>query len=398
MYVVMKVRINRLVVALALLSVGGNAAAQYIPLVDNKLYFDFDRLWGYNLYEHSRWGGGLKYTPNKSIDLTGYVGYGVRDQQWKGGLGFAARLPWSKRQGTVYLNGGRDYFAAASRQMQAVSLTDFSGLSAFMSRRMSDRLFAQAGYRWRSSAWSYGVEGTVFAGGRLFNDYSLLYKVDGDGVAAEDGGEVRFTVGHRCGVSAELLGAYTTPPDRMTQRLLVQYDKSHPVGPFDLHTFLQTGITTPDAPYIYMFDLGGTYGAPVHFRNALLTAEPNEFTANYFAFTSLRFMLRKPLYKIYSRTFAVGSNPRPLVGMNAAWGDVWGPEVSSAVMAPMGYVDVDGMTLMPPNHGVVEALVGIDGLIKWGIVDYGTTVAWRAPLQSADESRWVLLLSANITI
>lgn len=390
--------LNRLLVVCALLSVGGTATAQYVELVSRKLYFDLDKLWNYNLYERSRWGGGLKFTPRDGIDITGYVGYGVRDQQWKGGLGFAAKLPWSHRQGVVYLNVGRDYFAAASRQMKAVNLTDVSGLSAFMSRRMSDRLYVRAGYRWKNAAMSYTVDGMLFDGGRLFADRRLLYKIDGDDVMPENGGEVRLVASHRCGLSAELTGSYLVSPDRMTLRLLTQYDKSHVLGPFNLITFAQAGITSPNAPYIYMFDLGGTYGAPIHFRNALLTAEPNEFTANYFAFTSLRLAMRKPLYKVYSQFFAVGSNPLPQVGLNAAWGDLWSHESDLGSFPPAGYVYQDGVTMQSPSHGVLEVLVGIDGLIKWGLVDYGATITYRVPLSESDVSRWLLLLSANINI
>lgn len=390
--------LNRLLFVCALLSVGSSATAQYVELVSRKLYFDLDKLWNYNLYEHSRWGTGFKYTPRQGIDITGCVGYGVRDQQWKGGLGFAAKLPWSRRQGVVYLNVGRDYFAAASRQMNAVNLTDVSGLSALMSRRMSDRRYVSAGYRWKTAAMSYIVDGVVFQGGRLFADRRLLYKIDGDEVRPENGGEVRLSASHRCGLSAKLTGSYLASPDRMTLQLLTQYDKSHTLGVFNLHTFAQAGITLPNAPYIYMFDLGGTYGAPLHFRNALLTAEPNEFTASYFAFTSVRLMLRKPLYNVYSRLFAVGSNPRPLVGFNAAWGDLWSHDTDGGTYPPAGFVCQDGVTIQSPSHGVLEALVGIDGLIKWGVVDYGATLVYRVPLSESDVSRWLLLLSASINI
>ncbi len=78
------------------------AWGQYIPLYTSQngasLQFNLDRLWSYNLYEHSRWGGGLKWTlaPRRVdgplISFDGYVGYGVLDRQWKGGLGFETQF------------------------------------------------------------------------------------------------------------------------------------------------------------------------------------------------------------------------------------------------------------------------------------------------------------------
>ena len=54
--------------AAILLSV--NAFGQLVRLNSEKsknaLYFDLDRVFNYNLYEHARWGGGLRYDINFS--------------------------------------------------------------------------------------------------------------------------------------------------------------------------------------------------------------------------------------------------------------------------------------------------------------------------------------------
>ena len=367
-----------LLVTLVLLSCGCGAVAQYVPLVDQKLYFDLDKVWNYNLYERSRWGGGLKYTPVKTVDITAYVGYGVRDEQWKGGAGVAWRLPWSHRQGTIYLNVGRDYHAAASRRMQHSNITDLSGLSGFMSQLMDDRRGLELGYSFDTRRSTYIVEGRVFKGFKLYDDYRAIYLVDGDTPSRSDGMEFSLTMHRRSGFSAELLYA-----PRHAKRLLLQYDRRFALGPLDLYTYAQAGICDNYADFYYRFDLGGTYGSPLWFRNSMLTLRPYEYVANRFALTSLRLQTRKPLFSLWSKTFAVGTNPCPMVGASGVYGAKYYDE---------------------PLHGAdrtmaaVEVMAGVNGLIRWGVVDYGVTFAWRVPLVDGETGKLATFVSAEMKL
>ena len=156
--------------------------------------------------------------------------------------------------------------------------------------------------------------------------------------------------------------------------------------PFVLHYHTQAGITPPNTPYIYMFNLGGTFGSPLFFRNSLLTARPCEYTANAFALASLRFGLEEPLYSVWNSLFVIGSNPRPFVGLTGACGMMWGQSSD-------GTLHYESLDLQAPNHGVAEAVVGVDGLVRWGMVDYGCAVACgfhpAAP-------RWAWMLTAEL--
>ena len=317
------------------------------------------------------------------MDITAYAGYGVRDEQWKGGAGVAWRLPWSSRQGTVSLSVGRDYFAAASRRMQHSNITDLSGLSSFMSQLMADRTGLDLGYVFKVNGTTYVIEGMVFEGYELYDlMYRPIYIVDGGEPRRSDGYELSLAMHCRSGFSAELLNASSR-----TWRLLLQYDHRFGLGPFDLYTFAQAGICSNNAQFFYRFDLGGTYGSPLWFRNSMLTLQPYEYVAHRFAFGSLRFKLHDPLFKLWSKMFAVGTNPRPMVGANG----VWGSKYYDAV--PPGYPEPTDKTMVG-----VEVMAGIDGLIRWGAVDYGLSFAWRVPLAAGETSRFATLVSAEITL
>lgn len=375
------------ILVVATLTLGTYASAQYVPLYKHdaqkvSLSFDLDRLWTYNLYERSRWGGGLKFSLRDSIDMTGYVGYGVRDQQWKGGVGFSAKLPWSHRAGTVYLGLARDYHAAASRRMQQSNITDLGGMSSFMSMFMDDRRMLTAGYRFYTRRATYIVEGRFFEGYRLYDWYGPIYLVDGASPRRSDGWEVSLTMHRRSGFSAEMLVA-----KRSNWRLLLQYDRRFDVGPLDLYTFAQTGICANHASFYYRFDLGGTYGSPLWFRNSMLTLRPYEYVAHRFAFASLRLQLHKPLFSLWNKTFAIGSNPRPMVGVNGVMGgkytDDWDPNAEAPADLRMT---------------AVELMAGVDGIIRWGVADYGVVLGMRPWPLIEGKPLTVILLMANLAI
>lgn len=356
------------------------AMGQYITLWHNdkgsSLQFNLDRLWSYNLYEHSRWGGGLQWTsaPRKvdgtRIILDGYLAYGTQDRQWKGGIGNEIMFGRSPHGLTQYITVWRDYQAVGSRQLSSGRYDDPASLSAFMNRRMSDQAGMVWGYRWRVRGTEHSIEGRMTLGGRLFNNERLLYRILGDTLVEEDAFLLRWLMKLPQGITTQIEAGGTLPQYSLVARLLAQYDHSFDIGAFELHTFMQAGITPPSTPYIYMFDLGGTFGAPLYFRNSLLTARPNEFTANTFAFLSLRFGPSNPLCRLWSPLLQMGTYPVPFVALHAAWGHLWGQRDD-------GRLAWEGFDLQAPHLGIGEAIAGVDGLFRWGLVDWGVAVAYR---------------------
>ncbi len=368
-----------------ILAVGFPTGAQHVPLYQNTktgttLAFDYDHVWTYNLYERSRWGGGLELTIRDSITISGFVGYGVRDEQWKGGVGASYKLPWSHHGGTASLNVARDYHAAASRRLKASSITDIAGLSGFMTQLMDDRRCVDIAYLFSFGRTTYVVEGSVFRGYKLYDSWLRpLYLVDGAELERSDGYELSVRMYHGAGFSA---GAVVT--DDFDWRLLAQYDRRFGIGPFYLSAFAQAGICGNTAPFYYQFDMGGTYGSPLWFRNSMLTLQPYEYVAQYFTYGSLRLQFKKPLFSLWSKLFAVGTNPRPMVGVSGAWGGRYDYGVGELTGGSS-----EALT-------AVELMAGIDGLIRWGVADYGVAFAVRPWPLDGGEARTAILLTAGL--
>lgn len=352
------------------------------------LYLDPDYIWRYNLYEHSRWGLGLAYDSDSlhSWRVVGNAGYGLYDKQLKWGVG-ASCLVDSSHMGSLYVMAMRGYSAAGNRNMQWGSITDPSGLASFMSLRMSDQRSAIAGYRWSSGYAAFVADVRLFYGGRLFDNNGLLYRKDGDTIAPENGLELRF--GYSLGgFAVEALLGRTWPAQKPIAQLLAEYNITLHNRLFETHYYVQAGITPPNTPYIYMFDLGGTSGSFLYFRHSLLTVRPCEYVASAFALGSLRLAFAEPLFHLWNGVLVMGCYPRPFVGVTAAWGMMWGQSVD-------GTLTYEGLDLQSPNHAVAEAVVGIDGLLRWGYVDYGAAFAVGL---IPDRSRTALLLTAGLRL
>ena len=183
-------------------------------------------------------------------------------------------------------------------------------------------------------------------------------------------------------------------------RALAQYDRTfQPTEWSDLRLFAQGGWcdgTDHHVPYSRMFDLGGSWGSPFYFGSSLLTARPNEFTANLFALFSLRVSTTQPLWKRWDEVWKVGSNPRPFAGIGAAWGLLWRQNGDGRCR--------QGIDMQAPNRGLGEAVAGINGLMRWGLVDLGVALAYRITPPSAyyhfsqKKDNTTLLITAAIAI
>lgn len=363
----------------------GNTAVQgqYLSLWRStdgaSLQLNVDRLWSYNLYEHSRWGLGMRYVWSSGSSVEAYGAYGVNDRRLKGGVAFDLPLPSSHRGGHLYGALSHDYESAASRGILTSGTWASSGnnsssllsslqspiasLQTILSSRMVELTAARLGYGWQSQTMGFGIELSAFAGQHLFDSVGPLFYVAGDTLPPLWGAEGRLLWCHRSGVTAELKGGMVWPERQPYARLLVHYDRRIVFAPFHYPLVLtvhsQAGATTPNTPYFRQFDLGGTWGAPICFDHSLLTARPYEFTADYFALFALRLMPRDPLFNGWNRILQLGTAPRPFVGLDAAVGHP------------------------APNQGLAEPVVGVDGLLLWGVMRLGVALAYRLTPASA---------------
>ena len=387
-----------LAVSLACAPVNG----QLIRLTGNSarsaLYLDLDRVWSYNLYEHSRWGAGLRLKCGEGSEA------GLRQYDLWGGYSSYAQLitgggaaEWSLGPSTLYGAAGHNLWAAAVRHTKAASFNNLSSLSSFMAKRMNERSYVVAGYRHKVSGLTVGGEAMVYAGRRLYDGAGLLYRRDGDVLPREDGWEVRLQLKNASGLSLQLQGGDVWPARNAFVRLMAEWEHAWRGKVLGGEVYAQGGIVTREAPYTYLFDLGGTWGAPLYFERGLLTARPVEFTADFFGFASLRLELANPLYSHWNGMFALGSNPVPFVGVNMAWGILRGMDSEGTMLR-------EGLTLQAPHQGIVEPMVGVDGLLRWGLVDWGVAAAWRLTPRGAiyhregSKENLAILVTAKLTL
>lgn len=378
------------------------ASAQMVPLVGDNLFFNADRVWSYNLYEQSRWGGGLRWTAapswagNSRLTADAYVGYGIRDEQWKWGASLAVALAHSRHSQGLHISVLHDLIPAGSRALTATTLADLSSLSSFMNRRMAISTQLAAGTSWRWHSARHLVEVHAHNGKILYSNSRLLYPAAGDQCPTYSDIGMRWTGRHDAGLSAELQGGYNRrPADRPYLRLLLQYRRSFTIKPFTLSLFGQAGALAPGARGSYMqaFDLGGTHGAPFFFERALLTARPNEFTADRFVYVTALLRAKEPLFTWTSKVLVLGTAPRPFVRIGGAIGDIDAEY----------YAQTENLgSLQAPTQGLAEGAAGIDGIVRWGAVDWGLAIAYRltpasAPYHLDDPAENLrLLFTANL--
>lgn len=355
------------------------ACGQYLHLAGDTagtaLYLDAGRIWNYNLYEHSRWGGGLRLTMAQRLAVDAYLGYGTYDEQLKYGAAVSGRFK-GPHQKTLYLSYLHDYFAIGSRSIDNPSDNNTSLLGSFWSRRMTEQHRITLGYRWRTSFAAWALEAVREESGRLFDTHKLLYYNQGDTITLAGYWYGRLLMKHPSGLRLQAeIGAWNSDGPAIA-RLLTDYRKVFHWPIIDLHLYAQAGITPPSSDYEHMFDLGGTWYAPVYIGSNLPTVRPNEFTANAFTLLSLRMQTARPLYRIYSPLFSVGSNPRPFAGLSALWGTMWGQDAS-------GIKTMEEFVLQSPYAGLLEPILGVDGIIRWGVADLGLAIAYRITPKTA---------------
>lgn len=365
----------------------GSAQAQLLSLSHDgggPLWIDMDRIYSYNQYEKSRWGLGLRYGYQISelksgasffdrLSVGAYFGYGYADQRFKWG---ADAYFWTnlQRQGKVYAAYFHDLTPEATRTMNTYNLINFNASGSFMNRLFSDTRRLTAGYSTRTRGHeTVGLE-LRLSDERKLHDLANIYypQTDADWDALEHTrfAEARLFFEHDLGLRGELTAGYTTGEWWVDSgyflRLLLQYDQVFPVGRhFNFQVYAQGGLTTNGTPFSRLFNLGGTCGSAILFERSLLTARVDEFFANRFVLTCLRFGLSHPLFSYTSTILRVGTAPRPFVVLDAAWGKM------------------DKYPSIGPEKGIAEVGAGIDGILRWGQVDWGLAVAYRLTPEDA---------------
>lgn len=365
----------------------------------NELNLDPNRIYSYNLYEKSRWGAGLEYdimlgqkdsAGLTCLALSAYGAWGYEDHRLKwGGKVELQGVTKDRRKYSTYLEGFHDLTAPGSRHIGIYDVFHFTSTGNFMTRRFNDTWRVTGGVsRMKTRKMQETIELRWSRERDLWSGNNLIYPAscaDLRSMPYEDFFEVRIHLADFSGLSGELLAGTTSQWASPFVRLLVQYNRKFFWEPLTLEVFAQCGFADEGAPYSRCFDLGGTWGSPLAMERSLLTARPNEFTANLFSLVTLKLSTAEPLFYYYHNNLLVGTSPSPFVLCNAAWGELRGHSSPQA-----------------PDKGILEVGGGVDGLLKWGLVDWGGAVVYRLTQKSAayhftkTEDNLMFLLTAKL--
>lgn len=357
-----------------------SAEAQYVRITPYRaqtaLYWDVDRLFNYNLYEHARFETGLAWViPNESAELEkpvlgqwrfeAYGAYGTMDREFKYGGSAQLRLP-GRADVRLRLRGWKDLEQAASRGLGIYSVLSPENNSCYFTSRYVGVRGVQLAV---AAAFPHGMEATVWVRQSWeeyrFDSLGLRYPTlfPDEACPASPYSEAALRLDwHRCLTLVTTLGQRRGDDPRGYMRALLQYDNSVDKSP--LQIFAQGGYATAGSPYSRSFDLSGTAYAPYIFNHTFLTVPPNSLAADVFTHLWVRYTAPLPLWDLK------WTHPRPFLQINAMWGLLHNADSQGRALR-------EALPLQAPYMGLFEPATGFDGLLRWGLLDLGFGVAYQ---------------------
>lgn len=367
-----------------------SAQAQDLSLntISNYTRFNLDlnRVWDYNQYEKSRWGIGLNYLSAFKKDRTknfyecrklyteAYVAWGYGDHAWKYGA-----LAMTQHPRGVFsewmISYAHDIERVGRHQVHELSLLGISNNTGYCSNHYSayDRIEAGTEFLKLTILGRFSKEHYLFdTKGLLFPSINDEDKIN-PYYAPQRYNELYLKYNSRKTWTLHVLTGNRTMNDSTNvyfQTYLDYNKKKYYQNGGKLYLWGQAGIATGKTPLSRQFDLGGTGFNFVYFNHTFLTVLPNQFMSNAYAEASIKYV--SPMWWNYKY-----SKPRLLVQLNAMAGtQIRGLET-------METSTVDGYKVTAPSKGLVEPLVGVDKLLRWGTIDIGFAAAYQITPGSA---------------
>lgn len=368
------------------------------PLSKGKLNVNIADIWKYNSYEGSRWGIGgeyvkpLKCDPDlplmerKKVFASGYIGWGYRDHLWKYGFAAGKRKPSGPYVNELRLSYSRDlenlgaWMQDPRRDVTLCSPNVFNTSNHYS-------LLNRFGI---SRNWENSRRNLIFAYSHsnerfLFTPDSLIYLYKGNKVDTPYCNEHIFNeiniikVNRQKPLTTRINGGFHHTADSRQQffmRLQIEYYPKIAEGKWGrMDLYSRFGIATPDCPASRMFNLGGTAFAPFFYKNAFVTVRPNDFMSNAYAQANIRYTSPYLWQKKWT-------HPRIIAQANGMIGTFWNYKLD--------FYDTciqDTYTFSSPQQGLIETALGIERLIKWGIMDLGVAIAMQHTPTSAPYHR-----------
>lgn len=405
---------------------------------------DLNHLFDFNRYEGQRWGLGLQLTVPLRYDLsrprdkqnalqfTAYGAYGIYDRAVKAGGSAALLLPKSALR-SAGIAASHDLERAGSRQLGSYSMVATYNNSSYVADKYirADRLSLGVN-RLAVKDFDIAAHLRLSREEYRFDQLGLLYpRMDDPAMPVETYCEGRLTVkyrqhlvlqaqvGHMGGAAVLVEGASpssvssaSTLESRAFARLIVQYADVRRIDNLRgdrLYLYLQGGVATAGTPYSRLFDLSGTAGSHYFFRNSFTSVAPNTFCAHQYAMFCLHYLWGKPLWSTKL------SNPQPFLQLGGMWGRLSGSNYGHALLYSLSretallptsaaQIAQDHVTLLSaPCQGLLEPSIGVERLLRWGVLELGVACAYQLTparaayhLKPANSFAWMMM--ANLIL
>lgn len=347
---------------------------------------DLNKLYNYNLYEHSRWGLGLETNDKLSrwISVGGYFGYGVEDNGWKygGNLNFYFDRYKNRNLGFAY---SQDLEAAANTSFNKYQLVSFNNninytFSRFQSVRKAEAFYTTPLIRYTTAklSLSYSRESYLYTNDGLLYPHrdnvapgftadfaeaslSLEWKYKQQRIRTPD---FEFQVNRSSSLPTIRLlytrGLSLFNADKEFNRLQVEYTQHITTRNFNQFSiYASAGHVSKHAPYSRMFNVIGTGNFIYYFNNSFLTLHPYSFTTTDYANLCLRYNWNKSLWNFKL------SKPQLSFQLN------------SIIGTAHGITTVDGIGIQAPEKGIMEGAICINDLLIYNITKIGIGAAYR---------------------
>lgn len=392
----------------------------------NQLFIDLDKLYNFNLYEHSRWGLGLAYKKlgktqsSTTYSAEGYGAYGVYDKRLKYGLQVDAQIH-NKYNMKPAIGWFDDIEQAASRRWDSYHLLGISDNSNYLATRFSRvrRLYGEVTF----NPWTYTVA-TVKAQYSwekyLFSQHGPVYQWmdDYELMPTMQMAEIVFQLRNISGLRANLTlghahwdyqwrdpsGPIYTIQTVNYARLLMQYSKQYDISKHYKLTLLgQIGISSQDIPFSRMFDLGGSGGTLYFFNNTSMTILPNQFVCQNIAFANILIQRKSPWWNIPY------SSPIPFLQLMGIWGNQWNSNQKLYSLLSNSFITshnptLEAVTLNAPYRGLYEIAAGLNRLLSYKNINLNIAAGYQITPRNVDyhhsdiKDNISLMLGASINI
>ena len=368
---------------------------------------DLNKLYNYNLYEHSRWGLGLETNDKLSrwMSVGGYFGYGVEDNGWKYGgmLNFYFDRYKNYNLGFAY---SQDLEMAGNTSFNKYQLININNnfiytLNRFQSVRKAEAFYTMPLMRYTSAKLSLSYSRENY----LYDNNGLLYP-HRDEVAPGFGSDFaeaalllewkykqqrirtpdfEFQVNRSSSYpTIKLLytrGLSLFDADKEFNRLQLEYTQRIVTRNFNLFTiYASAGHVSKNAPYSRMFNVIGTNNINYYFNNAFLTLAPYSFTSTDYANVCLRYNWNKSLWDFKL------SKPQLSFQLNGIIG------------TSRGITTVDGIDIQAPEKGIIEGAICINDLLIYNMSKYGIGIAYKQSCYNSPSFKDNMAIFFNIRI